>query len=271
MRLAIFQDDVGVRPGVVQGDKIAPIATSGDCLASIIASGGSPAVTSAPKPLSVVQLLPPFRTRRTFCIGLNYLSHVAETQRDKNERPSVFTRTPESIAGSGQLLWRPKASEHFDFEGELGCVIGKPGRHISESDALKHVFGFTCFNDGSVRDFQKHSVTSGKNFERSGACGPWVVSADEAPAWDAMELSTKLNGETVQSIRTDQMIFGIPYLIAYLSQVTTLLPGDVIATGTPSGVGARRTPPLWMKPGDTIDVSISGVGSLSNPIVQEGD
>ena len=272
MRLAIYWDGGKARPGVVEGDFISPLADAGDCLAPLIASGEIPEPwRQARRPLSDVQILAPIRSTRFFCIGLNYQSHVAETQHDANERPSVFTRTAASLAAHGQPLWRPEASESFDFEGELACIIGKPGRHISRDDALNHVFGFTCFNDGSVRAYQKHSVTAGKNFERSGAIGPWIVTADEAPAWDRMHLATRLNGLDVQSVRTDQMLFGVPELIAYLSQVTTLHPGDVIATGTPSGVGARRTPPLWMKPGDRIEVTISGIGTLANPVVQEGE
>jgi 2-keto-4-pentenoate hydratase/2-oxohepta-3-ene-1,7-dioic acid hydratase in catechol pathway len=159
-------------------------------------------------------------------------------------------------------------SDNFDFEGELGVVIGTRGRLISQADALDHVGGYTCFNDGSVRDWQKHSVTSGKNFEASGACGPWIVTADEIPDPRTLTLVTRLNGQEVQRSGLDLLIHSIPRIIEYISTMTTLEPGDIIATGTPAGVGSRRTPPLWMKPGDTIEVEISSVGVLKNPITQ---
>jgi 2-keto-4-pentenoate hydratase/2-oxohepta-3-ene-1,7-dioic acid hydratase in catechol pathway len=204
-----------------------------------------------------------------YCIGLNYKSHVEETARDLPAQPSVFVRVQSSLVGHGQDLVRPHVSGNFDFEGELALVIGKPGRHISEADALSHVAGLTCFNDGSIRDFQKHSVTAGKNFEHSGSCGPFIVTLDAIPDPSKMTLTTRLNGQVVQESSTDMLIYSLPKIISYISSFTRLETGDVIATGTPAGVGARRNPPLWMKAGDRIEVEIGGLGSLTNGIVDE--
>jgi 2-keto-4-pentenoate hydratase/2-oxohepta-3-ene-1,7-dioic acid hydratase in catechol pathway len=221
--------------------------------------------TSADK----LQLLTPLDIgARIFCIGVNYKSHAGETGRELPPQPSVFIRTQASVVGHGTAVTRPSASLNFDYEGELTVVIGKRGRYIAAADALKHVGGYTCFNDGSIRDFQKHSTTSGKNFETSGACGPWIVTADEIPDPQALTLVTRLNGVEVQRSTTDLLIYSIPVIIEYLSKITTLEPGDIIATGTPAGVGSRRTPPLWMKPGDTIEVDITKIGLLKNPVVQ---
>jgi len=221
-------------------------------------------------PLSSVLLLPPLPdASKILCIGLNYKSHVAETGRDLPPQPSVFLRTHASVVGQGATMVRPKASTNFDFEGELAVVIGRRGRHVPEADALAHIAGYTCFNDGSLRDFQKHSVTAGKNFDRSGACGPWIVTADEIPDPTALTLCTRLNGSEVQRSTTDLLIYTIPRIVSYLSSFMALEPGDLIATGTPAGVGARRTPPLWMKAGDVIEVEISGIGTLRNPVADE--
>ena len=162
----------------------------------------------------------------------------------------------------------PRVTDTYDFEGELAVVIGRAGRHVDEAGALDHVAGYACFNDGSVREHQRHTTqfTPGKNFDRSGAFGPWLVTADEVGDPQALSLETRLNGETVQETTTDLMIFPIAEVIAYLSVFTELVPGDVIATGTPGGVGAARTPPLWMQPGDTVEVEISRVGRLANPV-----
>jgi 2-keto-4-pentenoate hydratase/2-oxohepta-3-ene-1,7-dioic acid hydratase in catechol pathway len=217
--------------------------------------------------LDEVQLLPPLAAAaRLFCIGINYRSHATETARQEMPQPSVFIRTAESVVGHGEALAMPPCSEQFDYEGELAVVIGSGGRAIAEPQALQAVAGYTCFNDGSVRDFQKHSVTAGKNFDRSGACGPWISTADELPDPAALELSTWLNGTEVQHASTELLIHSVPAIVAYVSQFAALRCGDLIATGTPGGVGARRTPPLWMKPGDVIEVCIGGIGSLRNTV-----
>lgn len=223
-------------------------------------------------PLESVTLLPPVpNPDKIICIGLNYMSHIKETGRDKPQWPSIFTRYPSSVVGHGESLVRPKVSDWFDFEGELAIIIGKPGRNISAANAYDHVAGYTCFNDGSIRDFQRHTTQfwAGKNFDRSGAMGPWLVTSDEIQEPGAQEMTTRLNGEVMQSTSISDLAFSIPELIEYLSTVTELLPGDVIATGTPSGVGLFREPKLFMKAGDRIEIEISGIGVLSNLVEDE--
>jgi 2-keto-4-pentenoate hydratase/2-oxohepta-3-ene-1,7-dioic acid hydratase in catechol pathway len=202
------------------------------------------------------------------CVGLNYQDHVAETGRDNTEQPAIFLRVPGSQVGHGQPIIRPRESTHLDFEAEIAVVIGKPGRRISQKDAWSHVAGYSCYNDGSVRDWQRHTVqwTAGKNFTQTGGFGPWLVTADEIPPNTKMTLSCRLNGERMQHATTEQMIFKIPKIIEYVSTWTTLLPGDVLVTGTPGGVGAKRTPPIWMKPGDKVEIEIDKVGILENGI-----
>ena len=206
-------------------------------------------------------------------VGLNYQAHRIETGRanEPMEFPTLFTRFAQSQVGHGQPLVRPKASDKFDYEGELALVIGKGGRHIAEAKAYGHVAGYACYNDGSVRDWQFHTTqfVPGKNFPSSGALGPWLVTKDEIRDPHALTLTTRLNGTEVQRTGTDDMIFAIPRLIAYISTFCELTPGDVISTGTPGGVGSRRSPPLWMRPGDVVEVEISGVGVLRNPVVAE--
>lgn len=219
-----------------------------------------------------VTLLPPVANpEKIICIGLNYATHIRETGREKPAKPSIFTRYPSSLVGHAVPLIRPNASDWFDFEGELAVVIGKPGRHIAEGEAMSHVAGYSCFNDGSIRDYQRHTSQfwAGKNFDRSGSMGPWLVTADELTDPTSQSMVTRLNGEVVQSTPISDLAFGIGELIAYLSIVTELLPGDIIATGTPSGVGLFREPKLFMKPGDRIEVEISGIGTLSNTVEQE--
>jgi 2-keto-4-pentenoate hydratase/2-oxohepta-3-ene-1,7-dioic acid hydratase in catechol pathway len=205
------------------------------------------------------------------CVGHNYEEHRLETQRDPTAHPSVFLRQAESLLGAGQPMLRPIESTQLDFEGELAIVIGKGGRRIREEDAWSHVAGVACFNEGSVRDWQRHTgqFTPGKNFPRTGAFGPAMVTLDELPADRVLELWTRVNGQVVQHAHTDQMIFPVPTQIAYISTFATLVPGDVIVTGTPGGVGARRNPPLWLQPGDRVEVEISHVGLLVNPVEQE--
>jgi 2-keto-4-pentenoate hydratase/2-oxohepta-3-ene-1,7-dioic acid hydratase in catechol pathway len=207
--------------------------------------------------------------QRIVCVGINYRDHAAETGRDISPAPSVFLRLADTLLGHGQPLVRPSVSEQFDFEGELAVVIGRPGRHIAEADALAHVAGYTSFVDGSVRDFQKFSVTSGKNFPATGALGPVLVTTDEIGDPTQLTLATRLNGEEMQRSGTDRLIYSIPQVIKFVSDFTALAPGDVIATGTPAGVGHRRTPPVYMKPGDVLEVEISGIGTLRNPVVAE--
>jgi 2-keto-4-pentenoate hydratase/2-oxohepta-3-ene-1,7-dioic acid hydratase in catechol pathway len=207
--------------------------------------------------------------QRIVCVGINYRSHAEETGRDISPAPSVFLRLADTLVGHGGALVRPKVSDKFDFEGELAVVIGRPGCHVAEADALTYVAGYTCFVDGSVRDYQKFSVTSGKNFPGTGPLGPFLVTADEIPGPTRLTLVTRLNGQEMQRSGTDMLIYSIPQVIRFVSDFTGLSPGDVIATGTPAGVGHRRTPPLWMKAGDVLEVEISGIGTLRNPVVDE--
>ena len=220
--------------------------------------------------LSSVELAVPFDPRRKIIgVGLNYSDHAAESKNEAPQYPMLFTRSLDSVVAQGEPIIRPRVSDHFDFEGEIGVVIGSPARHVPVEDALSYVFGYCCFMDGSVRDYQKHTLTTGKNFWRSGAMGPWIVTADVVGDTN-LKLETRLNGETVQTAHLGDMIFSIPRLIEYCSRWTLLQPGDVIATGTPGGVGARRVPPLWMKPGDTLEIDIEQLGCLRNPVAQEG-
>jgi 2-keto-4-pentenoate hydratase/2-oxohepta-3-ene-1,7-dioic acid hydratase in catechol pathway len=206
---------------------------------------------------------------KILCAGINYRSHAAETGREVPKQPSMFIRLADTLTGHDGEMIRPSVSQHFDFEGELAVVIGRGGRHIPVERALEHVAGYTCFVDGSVRDYQKFSVTSGKNFPGTGPLGPWIVTADEIPDPTRLTLVTRLNGEEVQKSGTDLLIYPVAQIIAFCSDFTPLSPGDVIATGTPEGVGHRRTPPLWMKAGDVLEVEISGIGTLRNRIVDE--
>jgi len=205
------------------------------------------------------------------CVGLNYEEHRQETGRDKTEQPALFLRLAESQVGHQQPILRPRESKNLDYEAEIALVIGRVGRRISQQDSWNHIAGYSCYNDGSVRDWQRHTIqwTAGKNFARTGGFGPWMVTADEIPAGTLLTLSCRLNGERMQHASTEQMIFKIPKLIEYISSFTTLAPGDVIVTGTPGGVGARRNPPVWMKPGDKVEVEIDKVGVLVNTIGED--
>ncbi|MGI8960876.1 MAG: fumarylacetoacetate hydrolase family protein [Bryobacteraceae bacterium] len=208
---------------------------------------------------------------KILCVGINYLHHQQETGHKLPEHPLIFARFANSQVGHGQPIIRPRVSEQLDFEGELAVVIGRAGRHISEADALSFVAGYAAYNDGSVRDWQRHAsqFTPGKNFVGTGAFGPWLVTPDEVPGVLHTSLVTRLNGQEMQRATTDDLIFGIPALIAYCSTFTELVPGDTIMTGTPGGVGAFRDPPLWMKPGDVVEVEIEGIGILRNSVMEE--
>ncbi len=214
-------------------------------------------------PFADIALLPVIPdAAHVLCLGHNYGAHSRESGKETPEYPRVFLRANSSLAAPGGAILRPACSRELDYEGELAAVIGRPGRHIRPEDAMGHVAGLTCFLDGSVRDFQKHSVTAGKNFSQTGALGPWLATLDETGPWDGLTLVTELNGETVQSAPTSDMIVGLPETIAYVSTFIRLQPGDVIATGTPAGVGAHRNPKRWLVPGDRVSVSVSGIGRL---------
>lgn len=208
------------------------------------------------------------RPDKTLCVGVNYRPHIEEMGREVPDYPVVFVRFPGSQVGHGQPIIRPRVSEQFDFEGELAVVIGKPARHVDRGDALDYVAGYCCFMDGSVRDWQRHTMqfTAGKNFDRSGASGPWLATSDAIGDPTRLELTTRVNGEVMQQGRLADLLFDIPFLIEYCSTFAELLPGDLIATGTPGGVGAAREPPRWLSDGDIVEVDIPGVGLLSNRV-----
>ena len=222
--------------------------------------------------LAGVSLLPVIpNPGKIFCIGLNYDDHRKEGKHEKTEAPAVFVRFPESQVGHGQPMLRPRESHKFDYEGEIALIIGKGGRRIAEQDAWDYVAGYSCYNDGSVRDWQHATTqwTAGKNFAATGAFGPWMVTADEIPPGSTLTLVTRLNGAEMQRSSTDFLIHPIPRLIAHLSTWIPLAPGDVIVSGTPGGVGARREPPVWMKPGDVVEVEVDRVGVLRNTVADD--
>jgi 2-keto-4-pentenoate hydratase/2-oxohepta-3-ene-1,7-dioic acid hydratase in catechol pathway len=208
---------------------------------------------------------------KILCVGLNYEMHRQETGRSVVENPTIFARYANSQIGHMAPIVRPKVSSDLDYEGELAVIISKPGRYISRENALEHVAGYSIYNDGSVRDFQRHThqFTPGKNFPDTGAFGPWMMTPDELGDLDPLRIQTRLNGEVVQDATFGMMIFDVARIIEYCSSFTRLEAGDVIATGTPGGVGAKRNPPLWMKPGDIVEVEIDKLGILRNPIGQE--
>ena len=206
---------------------------------------------------------------KIFCVGLNYKTHVAETKRADSQYPSIFTRFADSLSAHQAPLPRPKETERFDFEGELAVIIGKGGRSISQANALDHIAGYACFNDATARDWQRHTHQwiPGKNFPLTGPLGPYMATTQEIPDVTQLTLETRLNGEVMQHASLSDLIFTLPVIIEYISGFTPLSAGDVIATGTPGGVGDRREPPLYMKAGDTIEVEISGLGILRNVVV----
>ncbi|MCC7038943.1 MAG: fumarylacetoacetate hydrolase family protein [Burkholderiales bacterium] len=208
---------------------------------------------------------------QVFCVGLNYGDHVRETGRQVTESPAIFIRVPSSQVAHGEAILRPLESERLDFEGEIAVVIGTGGRRIPEQLAWNHIAGYSCYNDGSIRDWQLATSqwTPGKNFFRTGAFGPWLVTSDEIPPNHLMTLTTRLNGREMQRTTTDRMIHSIPRQIAFISAFTPLAPGDVIVTGTPGGVGNKRTPPIFMKPGDTVEVEVDAIGVLRNSIADD--
>lgn len=244
-------------------------------LKTALAKGLLPALAARPAPvlpLSSVTLLPTLpNPGKIFCVGHNYEKHRQETGRAKVGHPSIFTRFADTLTAHRAPIVRPRVSTSLDFEGELAIVIGKGGRYIPEDEAMAHIAGFTCANDASVRDWQWHTqqFTPGKNFPATGALGPWLVTPEEITDLPAVTVTTRLNGQVVQQAPLADLIFPLPVIVAYLSSFTPLSPGDVILTGTPGGVGAKREPPLWMKPGDVVEVDISGVGLLRNDIVDE--
>lgn len=266
--------------GVVQGEEFLDVGVVlksryADLKAAVTANlaGVSKAIASAKAtPVSDVNWLPVIgNPEKILCVGLNYETHRKETGRTEVENPTIFARYSNSQTGHLQPIIRPKVSTELDYEGELAVIIGKPGRYISREDALSHIAGYACYNDGSIRDYQRHThqFIPGKNFPDTGAFGPWMMTPDEMGVLDDLRLQTRLNGVVVQEATISQMIFDIARQIEYCSSFTRLEAGDVIVSGTPGGVGAKRNPPLWMKPGDVVEVEIDKLGILRNPITEE--
>jgi 2-keto-4-pentenoate hydratase/2-oxohepta-3-ene-1,7-dioic acid hydratase in catechol pathway len=281
MKFASFKINGATSWGLIDGETAVDIGALlrerfPDLKSAIAAGALADAATLAAKavrhPIAAITWLPVIpNPDKILCIGLNYETHRKETGRAEVENPTVFGRFANSQTGHLADIIRPRVSKDLDFEGELAVIIGKPGRHIARAQAWNHIAGYACYNEGSVRDFQRHThqFTPGKNFPETGAFGPWMVTPDEAGDLAPLRLQTRLNGEVVQDATISQMIFDIPRQIEYCSTFTRLEPGDVIVTGTPGGVGAKRTPPLWMKPGDVVEVEIDRIGLLRNTIADE--
>jgi 2-keto-4-pentenoate hydratase/2-oxohepta-3-ene-1,7-dioic acid hydratase in catechol pathway len=281
MKLASFC--VANKPswGVVDGDEVIDLGdgpgTQFPDLRSVIAGQAfgslAEAFGAAPRyRLTDIDWLPVIgNPGKIICVGVNYHDHRREMGRAETEMPTIFARFANSQIGHTSNIVRPTVSSDLDYEGELAVIIGKTGRHITRDDAMGYVAGYACYNDATVRDWQRHTHQwiPGKNFPGTGAFGPWMVTADEIADLGALRLTTRLNGEIMQEAGIDQLIFDVPQLIAYCSDFTQLEPGDVIVSGTPGGVGFKRTPPVFMKPGDVVEVEITGVGCLRNGIVQE--
>lgn len=273
------------KPGfgaVVEGDKVIELTgkVSGvACLADLVAN--DQLMAEAKKyvaaqtggfDLSSVSLEPVIPAPgKIICVGINYVAHAAEAGRKVGDYPVIFHRFSDTLQAANAPLIRPTASHDFDFEAEMAVVIGKGGANIKPEEAMSHVAGYTCFNDASLRDWQFHShqYGMGKNFRQTGALGPWMVTADEVDDYRKMEIKGVLNGELMQEGKLSELAFDLPYLISYVSRALDWRPGDILATGTPGGVGFKRKPPVFLKPGDTFEVVVSQIGTLSNSVADE--
>lgn len=276
MKIVSFEHNGRAGYGVLDGDQIrvAPASAPADLKAALVAGDVTDVAADATERvrLADVTLLPVLpNPGKILCVGHNYEDHRKETGRAKVDHPSIFTRWADTLIADGQPMVRPRESTDLDYEGELAIVIGKGGRRIPKEEAQDHVAGYAIGNDGSVRDWQwhTHQFTPGKNFPNTCALGPWLMTADELGPLDQHQISTRVNDEVVQNAGFDQMIFSVADIIAYCSGFTTLSPGDIILTGTPGGVGAKRTPPLWLKPGDVVEVTVTGLGVLTNPVSED--
>ena len=289
MKIVAFEGQGGARLGVVEGDQVIDLQAADNKVATDLgewlkANNGDlrpladiakRAPANARRPLSgLTYRLPVGRPGKIICLGLNYLAHVKEgPQRDNVPKfPTIFMRGLTSLVPHGAPIVRPQVTETLDYEAELILVVGKRAKHLTASNALSCVAGYSCGNEGSIREFQRKTTQwdMGKNFDRTGGFGPWLVSADELPpGGKGLKIESRLNGKVMQSDNTDNMMFPIVDLLVYVSQGMTLEPGDIIFTGTPSGVGQARTPPVWMKNGDVCEIEIERVGTLRNPIVDE--
>jgi 2-keto-4-pentenoate hydratase/2-oxohepta-3-ene-1,7-dioic acid hydratase in catechol pathway len=281
MRFVTFQGSGGApEPGIVVDGKVAGLSAAGFPDVLSVIAGGAPALqkiksfteTALSAPLSSVKLLAPIpRPPKIICVGLNYRDHAVESGMDIPTVPTIFNKFATSIIGPGENIILPKRSEKPDYEAEFACVIGKGGRHIPEDRWRDHIFGYTIVNDVSARDYQLATTQwlMGKTFDTFAPMGPWIVTADEIADPHALDIKMTVSGEVVQNSNTRHLIFNIPALIAYLSSVFTLEPGDVLSTGTPAGVGLGFKPPRWLKPGDECVITVQGIGELRNPCVLE--
>jgi 5-carboxymethyl-2-hydroxymuconate isomerase len=287
MKLVTYTHGGRARWGAVVGERDDGVVDLGarmpgvGSLAELLAAGALEAAraivgrTAPDVALADVTLDKPVpRPGKIVCIGVNYAERNEE-YRDGSERPkwpSLFMRTPGSLVAHGEPIVRPPESVQLDYEGEIAIVVGRAGRRIPREQAARHVGGLTCMNEGTIRDWLRHgkfNVTQGKNFERTGSIGPWLVTADTFDGFDDLRVSTRVNGELRQDDTTTRLMFPFDMLIAYLSTFMRLEPGDVISTGTPTGAGAHLDPPRWLVPGDRVEVAVSGVGVLANPVIDE--
>ena len=284
MRLVSYTSPQGATWGLQTGGGVVPASQLGQAVPAtmqglIEACVAAPALPQAladraqgqpATPLADIELLPVLpRPGKIICLGVNYHDHAKEGGNTVADYPALFLRCATSLLAHGAPLRVPAASGKLDFEAELALVIGAPARHVPESQALQHVFGYACFNDATLRDYQRKTTqwTIGKNFDATGAFGPSLVTADELPAGcTGLHIESRLNGRVMQSATTSDMVFGVARTIALLSEAMTLETGDVVVMGTPAGVGYARTPPVWLKAGDVIEIEIEGVGLLSNPV-----
>ncbi len=285
MKLVSFRHGARDGFGVLKGDGIIDLTaafffeTRFASLREVFAAGAVDALRQTAEDaepdlgLTDISFLAPIpRPHKIICVGQNYHGDAAAKAAGKRpEHPNVFGRSRESFVAHGEAIVRPKVSDHLDYEGELGIVIGRQGRHIAEAEALSHIAGYTCINEGSIRDWQRHGSQNfpGKNFRASGSMGPWITTADEIPDPTALTLTTRVNGEVRQLGGTDLMVFDIPFLIAYISTFAQLEPGDIISTGSPGDTAIDMDPQGWLKPGDSLEIEISGIGILKNPIEAE--
>lgn len=285
MKLISFEAEGRARFGVVSGEGVIALdGRLGAGIASVrnVLEAGAQAkvaeIAAAGRPdfglKGLKHLIPVPFPEKIICVGVNYAHRNAEYKdgSDLPKYPSIFLRFPGSFVGHGEKLMRPPESQQLDYEGEIAIVIGKAGRRIRAEEAESHIGGLTCMNEGTIRDWLRHgkfNVTQGKNFDRSGAIGPWLVTADEFSGYDGLQVTTRINGETRQDDNTANLMFPFCELIRYISQWTTLQPGDVIATGTPVGAGVRFDPPKFLKAGDRVEVEVSGVGVLANVVEDE--
>jgi acylpyruvate hydrolase len=289
MKIVAFQGGTGTRLGVVENDMVIDLQevdpklpgdlgevlakTNGDLSAIKDLVGRAP--TGARRPLQGIKYAQPVgNPGKIICLGLNYLDHVKEGPQKDNipKFPSIFLRCATSMAAHEQAIIRPKVSEQFDYEAEMVAVVGKKAKHLTAQNALECIVGYSCCNEGSVREFQRHTTQwgMGKNFDQTGGFGPWMVTADELPpGGKGLKIQSRLNGTTLQNDNTENMMFPLIETLVYLTQGMTLMPGDIIVTGTPSGVGHPRKPPLWMKAGDVAEIEVEGIGVLRNPVEDE--